>query len=214
AKLLHERSEERGHPETSKFARVAICSGHMIDTPDRPEPRFPPAKEEAVRELIARQLERWKIGPGDLAISGGARGADILFAEECLRRSAKVRLLLAKDADDFIAGSVRLPKSNWVERFYALTKECEVASQPDRLGKIPEPENRANASQFPDVYARNNLWIINTARIEAPGSEAIYALLVWDEKPTGDGPGGTSDFARQVRGLGGQIEIINPTRIQ
>ena len=89
-----------------------------------------------------------------------------------------------------------------------------MATQPARLGDIPRPEESASASQFIDVYARNNLWIINTARVEAPGSETIFALLVWDEKPTGDGPGGTSDFEARVRQLGGHREIINPTKLQ
>ena len=156
----------------------------------------------------------WQISPGDLAICGGARGADILFAEESLRRGARVRLLLAKDMDEFVEGSVRLNGSDWVQRFHALRAKCEVAMQPERLGDIPRPEETANASQFIDIYARNNLWIINTARVEAPGSDAIYALLVWDEKATGDGPGGTSDFEARVRQLGGHREIINPTKIQ
>jgi hypothetical protein len=37
---------------------------------------------------------------------------------------------------------------------------------------------------------------------------------VWDENPTGDGPGGTSNFESQVRSLGGLIEIINPMTLQ
>ena len=39
------------------------------------------------------------------------------------------------------------------------------------------------------------------------------ALIVWDEKPRGDGPGGTSDFQQKVCHLGGQVEIINPTKL-
>ena len=57
------------------FNKVVVASGHMIDKPGRPEERFPPRKEDAVRERIAKQLEVWKVGAGDLAICGGARGA-------------------------------------------------------------------------------------------------------------------------------------------
>ena len=49
-----------------------------------------------VREAIAWQLEQWKVGANDLALCGGACGADPLFAEECLRQGAFVRLLLAE----------------------------------------------------------------------------------------------------------------------
>jgi hypothetical protein len=213
AKLLKERCAERA-PQNPDFGKIAICSGHMIDKPDRPTPRFPREKEAVVRAEIAKQLEAWSIGPGDFAVCGGARGADVLFAEESLRRGTHVRLLLAKEIDDFVESSVRLEKSDWVQRFHALLEKCDVATQPERLGETPQPEQAANASQFLDVYARTNLWIINTARVEAESSGDIHALLVWDEQPTGDGPGGTSDFAARVGQLGGHIEIVNPTKLQ
>jgi hypothetical protein len=56
--------------------------------------------------------------------------------------------------------------------------------------------------------------MINTARVEANDPNNLYALLVWDEKPTGDGPGGTSDFAVRVKTLGGHLaQTINPTKL-
>lgn len=201
AMLLQQRLRELPHP-SARFDKIAICSGHMIDAPDRATPRFPARKAEAVQAEIAKQLTRWEIGAGDLAVCGGACGADILFAEECLRRGAKIRLLLAQEIGDFVRDSVQHAGSDWVSRFYALRQSAEVAIQHQRLGKAP-----------PDfsIYARNNLWTINTARVEAADSAKIHALLVWDQKPTGDGPGGTSDFEVRVRGLGGLIAIINPT---
>jgi hypothetical protein len=63
------------------------------------------------------------------------------------------------------------------------------------------------------VFSRNNLWMINTARVEANDPKNLYAVLAWDEKPTGDGPGGTSDFAARVKQFGGRLApIINPTK--
>jgi len=176
----------------------------MIDAPDRSEARFPQEKAEAVRREIAQHLERWQIGPGDLAICGGACGADILFAEECLNRGAHLRLLLAQKRDDFVHDSVQHAGKHWVERFDAVCERAEVATLPERSGESSASES---------IYARTNLWIINNARLEASECGKIHALLVWDEKPTGDGPGGTSDFAARVRTLGGIFEIINPTTI-
>ena len=186
------------------FAKVAICSGHMIDAPDRKTPRFPKEKAEAVRAKIAQQLEQWEIGAGDLAVCGGACGADILFAEECLRRGAQLRLLLAQETDDFVRDSVRHAGEDWVRRFHLLREKSDVEILPEEPGDAPEGAS---------IYARTNLWIINTARVEAADSGKIRALLVWDEKPTGDGPGGTSDFEQKVRDLGGLVEIINPTKL-
>src|SRR5436853_488579 len=91
-----------GPPESpARFEQVVVCSGHMIDAPDRRTPRFPPNHAEAVREQIARQLTAWNVN--------------------------------------------------------------------DR------------------------------------------ALAIWDEKPSGDGPGGTSDFEKRIRSSGGEVKIINPT---
>ena len=140
----------------------------------------------------------------DLAICGGACGADILFAEECLRRGAQIRLLLAQKAEDFVRASVRHAGDDWVRRFDALRAQAQVEILPDEEGSVPNDIS---------IYARTNLWIIETARAEAADPRRIYALLVWDEKPTGDGPGGTSDFQEKVCQLGASLEIINPTKV-
>lgn len=183
------------------FAKVVIGSGHMIDAADRKVPRFPAAKAEAIRVEIARQLEQWQIGQGDLAICGGASGADILFAEEALRRGASLRLLLAQRAQDFVRDSVQGAGDEWVRRFHTLAAEAKVETLP----------SAADEGDEIGIYARTNLWMIETARHQVADPANLYALLVWDEKPTGDGPGGTSDFAERVRKLGARVRIINPT---
>ena len=203
-RLLEERCKEWPRPQTA-FGKVVICSGHMIDK-DRETPRFPPEKETAVQAEIAKQLAAWGIGAGDLAVCGGARGADILFAEECARRGARVRLLLAEDLDTFLAHSVRLEGSRWVERFHDLRAlaHVEIATQPERLGEPPVGVS---------VFERNNAWIINTARVEATDSAQSYALLVWDEGASQSGLGGAADFAARLSGWGGPIAVINPTKL-
>lgn len=210
--LLRDRLTERAHPYQT-FRKIAICSGHRVDDAARKEARFPAAKEPAVKERIVAQLANWNLGEGDLAICGGACGADILFAEACLARGARVRLLLARGIEAFVESSVHMKAGDWVARFHRLRERCEVATQPDRLGPVPERDATANASQFPDVYSRNNLWLLNSARIEADDTSQIRCLLVWDERPVGDGPGGTADFAAQARRLGAEISIINPTQL-
>jgi tetratricopeptide (TPR) repeat protein len=187
----------------ARFNKVVVFSGHMIDEPDRKEKRFPPEKEDMVRAALTKQLDAWGIGEGDVAMCGGARGGDILLAELCAERQAHVRLFVPLPEAQFLEKSVRLPGSNWEARYFELRKhpQAETCFQPERLGTPPH-----GLSEF----ARNNLWIINTARVEAK-SDNLYALLVWDEKLTGDGPGGTSDFAEKVKQLGGRLHIINPT---
>ena len=190
------------------FQKVVVFSGHMIDLPGRPEERFPQSKELVVSERIKQQLEEWKIGPGDLAICGGARGGDIIFAEACVARGAEVWLFIALDEAEFLEESVRgVLEGKWEQRYFDLRDRpsVKVFSQIERLKSPPKGTS---------PFARNNLWMINTARVEADDPKNLYAALVWDEKPTGDGPGGTSDFASRVKRFGGRVApVINPTKL-
>jgi tetratricopeptide (TPR) repeat protein len=206
-KVLEQRQRIIGKKFDLRFSKVVIASGHMIDSPDRKDERFPPRKEEAVRGCIAKQLETWGIGAGHLAICGAARGADLLFAELCADRGAEVWLYLALPEPEFLEASVRLANSDWEERYFKLRDRegVKVFIQSDRLKSPPKGAS---------VFARNNLWMINTARVEANDPKNFYAVLVWDEQPTGDGPGGTSDFAARVKRLGGRLApVINPTKL-
>ena len=101
-----------------------------------------------------------RVGPGTLAICGGARGADILFAELALELGADLRMLLALPQAELLAQSVRLPgdAGGWEERFHRLLEHAEVAIQSERLGDPPAGM---------DVFSRTNLWILDTARVEA-----------------------------------------------
>lgn len=182
-----------------RFDKVVVSSGHMVDAPGRPSPRFPAEAEDAVRRRIEAVLDRWAVGQGDLGICGGARGSDILFAESCRRRGATVRLYLPLPRGDFLRESVRLPGTDWEQRFLDLTATCTSSYQHERLGPPPAHLN---------VFTRNNLWQIDVARVQAaPGK--LHVLLVWDRK-LGDGEGGASDFAEAARHLDAKLQIIAP----
>lgn len=196
-----------GGESAPRFGKVVVFSGHMTDLPGRDATRFPESKTGAVAARIGEQLDAWKVGAGDLAICGGARGGDILFAEGCAERGAEVWLFLPLPEGEFLDASVRHPETDWEERYFALRNRdgVRIFSQVERLKSPPEGAS---------PYARDNLWMINTARVEADDPRRLYAILVWDEQPTGDGPGGTSDFAARVRQLGGRLApVINPTKL-
>lgn len=184
------------------FNTVIISSGHLTDKPDRPTPRFPESKVGVVWDHMNRQLSAWSVGPGDLAICGGARGSDIIFAELCADRGAEVWLFISLDEKDFLEQSVRAPGTDWEQRFIALRKRAGVKT-------LMQNEEKSASSPF----ARANSWMIETGKEQAPSPDKLYAILVWDEKPAGDGPGGTADFAQRVKKAGGQLTVINPTKL-
>lgn len=222
------------------FNKVIISSGHLTDKPDRPTPRFPESKVGVVWDHMNRQLAAWSVGPGDLAICGGARGGDIIFAELCANRGAEVWLFISLDEEEFLEQSVRVPGTDWEQRFIALRKRKGVktimqnekgadshapAGSPASPGSHPPdspashpPDSQSGTSHSPasaasSPFARANIWMVETGKKEAPSPDKLYAILVWDEKPAGDGPGGTADFAARVKEAGGHVVVINPTRL-
>ncbi|MEP6608108.1 MAG: tetratricopeptide repeat protein, partial [Burkholderiaceae bacterium] len=95
----------------------------MIDKLDRHAPRFPPQCEPRVAAEIDARLAALDAGPGDLAMTQGACGADLLFAEAVLRRGATLQLDLPFSEDLFLARSVDFKKASsclpdrWRDRF-------------------------------------------------------------------------------------------------
>jgi len=185
---------------TESYRKVVLASGHMVDAPDRPTPRFPAALESVVAAEIERVLDGWGVGPGDLVLNGGARGTDILFAESGHRRGADVEIVLARPPGEFATSSVTLPRSIWHVRFtYLLRHHRHSVIGPDGHDPSPADFARANAAMF----AR--------ARELAPPAE-LHVALVWDGRPPG-GPGGTGELAETARQLGIPFVAIDPTHL-
>jgi hypothetical protein len=172
---------------------VVVVSGHMVDTPDRPRPRFPPEHVSRVAGLVEAALERWDVGPGTTLVTGGARGADIVAAEAARERGARLRLVLALEPDEFVSASVALPGTDWEQRFRALLTEADVEV-------VDGPGD--------DVFERTNERILEVAR---EIDERPHAVIVWNGE-TGDGPGGTSDFVARLGHSPGddRVLVIDP----
>jgi len=177
-------------------ATVFLFSGHMLDTPDRPIPRFPPDKESIAAACIGEALDRLGAGPNDLAIAQGAAGGDILFGEACLARRVRFRMLLPLSEPAFIAASV-LPccdGESWRQRYLALRARLSLPPRimPDVLG--PPPRDRDGKPG--DPYERCNRWLLYSAL--AQGRDRLRFISLWDGSG-GDGPGGTAHMVGEVR---------------
>ncbi len=120
AKILLESLEGNSDRLTDwfKWPRLAVFSGHMIDLPDRPQPRFPAHLETQIYQAIRERLSQLDVGIG---YASAACGSDILFLEAILERKGEIHLVLPYSASQFIPDCVDIiPDSNWKERFNRL----------------------------------------------------------------------------------------------
>lgn len=178
-----------------------IFTGHMIDLPGRPEPRFPSTLEEAAAAQIRAALQKTmtEMPGGKIAYSSAARGGDILFHEQARRLGLRTVIVLPFAPDLFEKTSIAgLAEGGWVERFRALWAQTP---QQDRIDmKLPRSSH---------AYAACNTRMIDLAR--AQGDYHLIAL--WDGQG-GDGPGGTADLVHKAEADGDNPHIIHPADLQ
>lgn len=197
---VFERALERLTRPDDKWQprQVLLFSGHMVDSADRKEPRFPPDQEPIAAARIAETLEQLGAGPDDLALTQGACGGDILFAEACLKCGVKLRLLLPFDEPEFIQRSVVRGGEAWRDRYLAIVRQ--LASPPRAApAELGEPPKYA-AEDYP--YERCNLWLLYTAL--AHGIAKVHFICLWNGGG-GDGPGGTEHMYNEVNRRTGQV---------
>ncbi len=109
--------------ELFKPPSVVVFTGHMIDHPDRPEPRFPESISTQIAEEISKVLDKLDAGIG---YSSLACGADILFVEEMIKRNAEVNLFLPYNMSDFVESSINFAGPKWLYRFKKILEDHSV----------------------------------------------------------------------------------------
>ena len=126
---------------------VLAFSGHMIDSPARPTPRFPACIEDAVRGAMDSVLDT--LLP-IIGYSQAACGGDLLFCEALLAREQEVNIVLPFSRDDFIAQSVVHAGASWVRRFERVLADAMTvtyATKERYLGDDSLFEHAANLIQ-------------------------------------------------------------------
>jgi tetratricopeptide (TPR) repeat protein len=181
--------------------QVFLFSGHMIDAPDRPEPRFPASKEAAARQKIEAALDKHGASAGDLAFAQAAAGGDLLFVEACLQRGVRCQILLPFPEPEFIQNSVMRSANgpSWRDRFYAATNDAnsKVRIMPDELGPPPKDV---------DPYERCNMWLLYSAL--SYGVKKVRFICLWNGA-IGDGKGGTKHLYDEAQRLTGRVDWID-----
>lgn len=207
-----ERAMQRLKPPTGQRQpdKVFLFSGHMIDRPDRAEPRFPADREAIAAARIGELLDRLGAGPDDLAFAQGAAGGDILFGEACIARGVPFQMLLPLAEPEFIEASV-LPSANgeaWRQRYFALRDQLTLAPRimPDELGPLPRDRDGRETNAF----ERCNLWLLYSALTQ--GLSRVRFICLWNGGGS-DGPGGTAHMVREVKRRTGQVSWLDTRRL-
>ncbi len=182
--------------------RLALLfSGHMMDAPDRPIPRFPAEKEQAAAAAIAETLDSLGAGESDRAFSQAASGGDLLFLEACQARGVKCQVLLPFEEPTFIQRSIQgsVQGNHWCDRYDAMKDKLSEAPRimSEELGPTPTTAN---------AYERCNVWLLNSAL--ACGIDRVRLITLWDGEK-GDGQGGTSHMYEEVKRRTGRVYWID-----
>jgi hypothetical protein len=185
-----------------------LFTGHMIDKIDRPNPRFPAAKEAQVKQKIREQVmqvgNNLKPGFTIAGIAGGACGGDILFHEVCRESGIKTQLFLAMPPEQFIVASVEFAGPGWIDRFNNLYEDSSI--QNFELSDKTELPKWLNKKPGYNIWKRNNLWELSSAMVN--GGSNMTLLALWDGKG-GDGEGGTEDMVNIAKSRGAKVITID-----
>lgn len=187
---------------TKPYDLALLFTGHMIDLPGRPQPRFPqyaePAAWTAIRDAIERARGRHR--GRMVGIASGARGGDLLFLEACRLFGLERRMVLPFPPEIFVETSVTgIPDGHWVPKFWDNWNSLGVA---EREVLLPARDDKG--------YALCNARMLAMAQSLA---SAVEMIALWDGH-AGDGPGGTGDHVQNVRRAGGRVEVIDTKALQ
>ncbi|MFZ9746834.1 MAG: TRAFs-binding domain-containing protein [Opitutaceae bacterium] len=186
-----------------EFPSVAVFSGHMIDGPGRPRPRFTAAMEPGVRRRLLAQLRSWRVGFG---YASGASGGDILFGECLLELGARLQLVLPLPVQSFKRQSVLPAGGDWERRFDALLARAE-----DTVivhGGIGGTGADAGAGPCELVYANRVMTGLAALQARALDLE-LRPLALWDGEPA-RARGGTASAVEDWRARGFAPAVIAP----
>lgn len=198
------------NPQTAAIHPL-VFSGHMIDAPDRPQPRFPASREDAaaarIRQAIAdivataanRQEQERVVG-----MAGVADGGDLLFHEACHQLGVETQVLLPFPERVYRATAITRQAARWADRYYAALRNASKVLTLSRTDTLPGwLLARPNYS----TWQRNNQWIVHHAWATAT-CDRVTVLALWNGE-AGDGPGGAADMVATAQARGAEVVSLD-----
>ncbi len=167
---------------------VAVFSGHMVDAPDRPAPRFPASLIGRVSAAIHDAIVQHGV---EIGVAGAACGGDILFLEAMQGLGKETIIVLPHPAEAFRKVSVtESGGEEWGRRFDAvISNATEVIVLAPHLGEDL-------AYQFQGAVMAG----IALQRARAIDGHAI-GLALWDGQQGGVGGTGAVVEEWAARGI-------------
>ena len=192
-------------PVEGKVVHTFLFTGHMIDTPDRPTPRFPKSKHDEVlahiRAAVSKEKDRLGTQVRLTAIAGGACGGDIIFQEVCRELNIASTLYLSLPRQQYVAQSVAFAGPHWIDRFDKLY----LALPHPELNKSSDLPRWLQKKPDYSLWRRNNFWQLHSALVGGGINMTMFAL--WDHQ-AGDGPGGTAEMVTEAQNRGAKVILI------
>jgi class 3 adenylate cyclase len=171
---------------------VFVYCGHMISERNA-------AAEEALAIAVGAALDEEGAA---IAYGALANGADIIIAEELLKRRGELNVVLPFHSDDFIEQSVDPGGPAWGARYQACLRGAQsvtMATDIAYLGDIAQ-------------FAYGSLICMGLARLRAQylGSD-VMQLAVWDGVPAEkDAKAGTAVDVSNWQRTNGRVRVIRP----
>ena len=166
---------------------VLTFCGHMF--------RADEAAENALASRIATEIDR--LG-ATIAYGALACGADILIAEEILRRGGELNVVLPFALDDFVRASVLPGGREWMERFETCLAGAASILLATRTAYVGHDEQFSYGSMLSMGLARLRAGQLSTDAVQ---------LAIWDGEEAAGGAGTAVDVAAW-RAQGGAARTI------
>lgn len=183
--------------ESLETPRIAVFSGHLIDSPLKTTPRFPVELETEVKRKIRECILQENIRIG---YASAACGSDILFHEVLAELGRESHIVLPYDESEFLEDSVLVAGGGeWEERFFRVMKNAEdiTTASPHRLDASGLSYEYANQIMLGQSIIHANRLLGKLFPIAVMNKEEDYI------------PGGTSSSVRQWRKMGYDVRIID-----
>ena len=191
---------------TSEKEFVLLFTGHLLDAVNRPDQRFPHESLDEARKLLRVYIDQTlRAQVYTLAISSLGAGADMLFADEILKRGIPLVIFLPFEKERFIAASVDYMKGSpdenpeiWrqeFERIISLVKEVKYVKHKD-----------VTENAFARCNSEMLAYAIHKSNDESRQISAM-ALMRPDEQVI---VGGTAHFVEEIKRSKINVQIVWP----